>query len=312
MDFIMNLTKKTALTLTIMCLIPIALAKPKRCNFSDLQGEYPAEVRYICEDLKAVKDALDNDKKFPYQIENRLLMYGPPGNGKTTVANEIAKETRAHLIGINGPEIVQEYIGTGAKEVKKLFTEAINYAEVHNRPVVIVIDEIDAFAEHVESEHRAEHKAILQEVWHMLDVIKDDPRLFFVALTNSEKLNETFRTRFGNNICKITPPDAATRRALLEKYLMDYTGKRWKKSMLDDLVNRTDNEKFSIRFLISFVKALATQARHDYEGKITKTLVDEVFEEIKVKYYENWVTWGKRIVKENAREIGYVLVRATT
>lgn len=68
-----------------------------------------------------------------------VLLYGPPGSGKTLIAKAIANKTHAHFISMIGSELVQKYIGEGARMVKELFT----YAK-ENTPAIIFIDEIDS------------------------------------------------------------------------------------------------------------------------------------------------------------------------
>ena len=70
-----------------------------------------------------------------------ILLYGPPGTGKTMIAKALAKQTDATFIELVGSELVQKFIGEGAKLVKDLFELARKKA-----PTIIFIDEIDAIA----------------------------------------------------------------------------------------------------------------------------------------------------------------------
>lgn len=68
-----------------------------------------------------------------------VLLYGPPGTGKTLLAQAVAKETESVFIRIVGSELVQKYIGEGARLVRELFEMARDKA-----PSIIYIDELDA------------------------------------------------------------------------------------------------------------------------------------------------------------------------
>ena len=66
-------------------------------------------------------------------------MYGPPGTGKTMMARACAAQTNATFLKLAGPELVQMYIGDGAKMVRDAFQLAAEKA-----PTIIFIDELDA------------------------------------------------------------------------------------------------------------------------------------------------------------------------
>ena len=68
-----------------------------------------------------------------------VLLYGPPGTGKTLLAKAVAKHTESVFIRIVGSELVQKYIGEGARLVRELFEMAREKA-----PSIIFIDELDA------------------------------------------------------------------------------------------------------------------------------------------------------------------------
>ena len=70
-----------------------------------------------------------------------VLMYGPPGSGKTMLAKAVANETKASFIRVNGSEFVQKYLGEGPKMVRDIFRLA-----KLNAPSIIFIDEVDAIA----------------------------------------------------------------------------------------------------------------------------------------------------------------------
>jgi len=80
-------------------------------------------------------------KKVGIEPPKGILLYGPPGTGKTLLAKAVANATKCTFIEIVGSELVQKFIGEGAKLVKAIFELAKTKA-----PAIIFIDEIDALA----------------------------------------------------------------------------------------------------------------------------------------------------------------------
>lgn len=70
-----------------------------------------------------------------------ILMFGPPGTGKTMIARAVANETGAFFFLINGPEIMSKMAGESESNLRKAFEEAGK-----NSPSIIFIDEIDSIA----------------------------------------------------------------------------------------------------------------------------------------------------------------------
>jgi len=78
-------------------------------------------------------------KKVGIDPPKGVLLYGPPGTGKTLVAKAVAHETEATFIRIIGSELVQKFIGEGARLVREIFNLAKQKA-----PTILFIDELDA------------------------------------------------------------------------------------------------------------------------------------------------------------------------
>ena len=68
-----------------------------------------------------------------------VLLYGPPGCGKTLVARAVSNESKANFISIKGPELLNKYVGESEKAVRQLFKRAKSSA-----PCVIFFDELDS------------------------------------------------------------------------------------------------------------------------------------------------------------------------
>jgi proteasome regulatory subunit len=110
---------------------------PQEC-YSDIGG--------LNDQINEIREAVELPLKRPelftrigIEPPKGVLLYGPPGTGKTLLAKAVAHETNAHFMRVVGSELVQKYIGEGARLVRELFDLAKKKA-----PTIIFIDEIDA------------------------------------------------------------------------------------------------------------------------------------------------------------------------
>ncbi|MBW2963669.1 AAA family ATPase [Candidatus Woesearchaeota archaeon] len=115
------------------------MEKPKQ-TWSQIGGLQNAilEVKEVIE-LPLLKPQLF--KKVGIQPPKGILLHGPPGTGKTLLAKAVANSTHATFIEVVGSELVQKFIGEGAKLVKDIFELARQKA-----PAIVFIDELDALA----------------------------------------------------------------------------------------------------------------------------------------------------------------------
>lgn len=79
-------------------------------------------------------------KEWNISMDRSLMLVGPPGTGKTLLVKALANEYDAEIFMVNGPQLVEKYIGEGAKKVRRLYRQARN----SDKPSIIFIDEIDS------------------------------------------------------------------------------------------------------------------------------------------------------------------------
>jgi len=108
-----------------------------KVTFADVAG-----VDEAVEELREVKEFLENPAKFQAlgaKIPKGVLLYGPPGAGKTLLARAVAGEAGVPFFSISGSDFVEMFVGVGAARVRDLFEQA-----KANSPCIIFMDEIDA------------------------------------------------------------------------------------------------------------------------------------------------------------------------
>ncbi len=112
-----------------------------KVTFADVAGVDEAK-----EELQEVIDFLRNPAKFNQlgaKIPKGVLLYGPPGAGKTLLARAVAGEAEVAFFSISGSDFVEMFVGVGASRVRDLFKQAKT-----NKPCIIFMDEIDAVGRH--------------------------------------------------------------------------------------------------------------------------------------------------------------------
>ena len=173
---------------------------------------------------EAIKEAIVFPSKrpdlFPLGWPRGILLFGPPGCGKTYIAAAVAGEIDGCFLSVDAASVMSKWLGEAEKRVSKLFAKARELAK-GGKPVIIFIDEVDSLFGTFETEVGGEVRVRNQFLKEMdgLDN-KIDPRqlLFVVAATNKPwRLDEAFIRRFQKRIYIPLPPKEA-RTEMLKMY----------------------------------------------------------------------------------------------
>jgi 26S proteasome regulatory subunit T5 len=124
-----------------------------------------------------------------------VLLYGPPGTGKTLIARACAAQTEATFLKLAGPQLVQMFIGDGAKLVRDAFTLAKEKA-----PCIIFIDEIDAIGtKRFDSEKSGDREVqrTMLELLNQLDGFSSVENVKIIAATNRADILDPALLRSG-------------------------------------------------------------------------------------------------------------------
>ncbi|XP_014486183.1 PREDICTED: spastin isoform X2 [Dinoponera quadriceps] len=145
-----------------------------------------------------------------------LLLFGPPGNGKTLLARAVATQCNATFFSISAASLTSKYVGEGEKLVRALFAIAREL-----QPSVIFIDEVDSLlSERKDNEHEASRR-LKTEFLVEFDGLPCNPeeRVLVMAATNRpQELDEAALRRFTKRVY-VTLPDLQTRIVLLQRLL---------------------------------------------------------------------------------------------
>lgn len=121
-----------------------------------------------------------------------VLMYGPPGSGKTLIARAVANETGAFFFLINGPEIMSKMAGESESNLRKAFEEAEK-----NAPSIIFIDEIDSIAPKREKASGEVERRIVSQLLTLMDGLKGRSSVVVIGATNRPNSIDAALRRFG-------------------------------------------------------------------------------------------------------------------
>lgn len=185
-----------------------------KTTFKDVAG-----LDEAVEELQEIKEFLSNPQKFQAlgaKIPKGVLLYGPPGSGKTLLARAVAGEAGVPFFTISGSDFVEMFVGVGASRVRDLFEQA-----KANSPCLIFMDEIDAVGRHRGAGLGGGHderEQTLNQLLVEMDGFDVKHNVILIAATNRPDILDPALLRPGrfDRQIMVDRPDLRGRRGILE------------------------------------------------------------------------------------------------
>ena len=176
----------------------------------------PKNQKSIIEQILAENEK--NEKLIRHRLPpaNRLLLCGPPGCGKTMLANAIAKELGLPMAYVRLDGLISSYLGQTSVNLRKVFDS------VRDKRIVLFLDEFDAIAKKRDDENEmGELKRVVTALLQNFDNMPVN--VFLIAATNHEHLLDPAIWRRFNYVINLSYPDEEQRAELIKKWLEEYS-----------------------------------------------------------------------------------------
>ncbi|MBQ0909745.1 AAA family ATPase [Flavobacterium sp. F-328] len=241
-----------------------SVAKGK--GFSAIAGMEELKNQLQVEVIDALRNS-EEYEKYGVTIPNGMLLYGPPGCGKTFFAKHFAEEVGFNFMLIKPSSLKSRFVNATQENIAKMFEEA-----EENAPTIIFIDEINELAPNRDSDAHEMSKSAVNEMLAQMDRT-GEKGIFIIGATNYPHMIDPAILRAGRLDKKIylSPPDFAARKAMFEMCLksrpidfgMDY----------EKLATLTDN------FVAADIELLVNDAARNAlrsKGRITMEVIENV------------------------------------
>lgn len=240
------------------------------------------EVRNPKVVLNLILDATikDSIRQFINRINNRkklmsvgidpkmsLLLYGPPGCGKTTIANYIARESNLPIVTARLDTIVSSLLGSTSKNIRRIFDFT------NNKPCILFIDEFDAIAKARDNEF--EHGELKRVINSLLQSIDQYNNVLIAATNHSEILDNAVWRRFSTIIEVKKPISEEFIEQLIDSIIEEYkipleTDRKGKRQIIENFIGLSPSD---IRTIM--ISAISNSIIRDFpEIKLINILIE--------------------------------------
>ncbi|AWR97349.1 CDC48 family AAA ATPase [Acidianus sulfidivorans JP7] len=281
-------------------------------NISDKPLEQTRYPRVTYEDIGGMKNVIQKIrelvelplrhpelfKRLGIEPPKGILLYGPPGVGKTLLAKAVANETDSYFTSINGPEIMSKFYGESEQRLREIFEDAKKHS-----PSIIFIDEIDAIAPKRDEVIGEVERRVVAQLLTLMDGLENRGNVIVIAATNRPNAVDPALRRPGrfDREIEIPLPDKQGRLEILQIHTRNMPlSKDVDLEKLSDITHG-----YTGADLASLVREAAMNALRRYLPKIDITqdkIPPEILEMMEVKM-EDFMSALKEIVPSGMREI---------
>lgn len=244
--------------------------QPKQGNgFADVAGMN--EIKSIMQKkiINILKDP-EKAERFKIQIPNGMLLYGPPGCGKSFIAEKFAEEAGYNYVFIKSSDLASIYVHGSQEKIGALFEEARKKA-----PTILNFDEFEALVPNRSKINNSSESGEVNEFLSQMNNCGKD-RIFIIASSNRPDLIDPAILRKGrmDKVIFIPVPDKEARQGIFEIHMKD----RPASSDIDYARLAELTENFVASDIAYIVNDAATRAFED-DADITQSLLEEVIKE---------------------------------
>ncbi|HUT81218.1 MAG TPA: CDC48 family AAA ATPase [Candidatus Bathyarchaeia archaeon] len=190
--------------------------------FTEIPNIHWNDVGGLDEQIRELKEAIEWPLKFKESFSRMgispprgILLFGPPGCGKTLLAKAVATESEVNFISIKGPEMMSKWVGESEKAVREIFRKAKMSA-----PTIVFFDEIDALAPRRGSGlgDSGSTERVISQLLTEIDGLEMIKQVVIIAATNRPDIIDNALLRPGrfDRFVLVPPPDFKARIKILE------------------------------------------------------------------------------------------------